>query len=366
MTSASRRRTLVTALVVAALSGLAATPAATAVPRSFFGVVPQTALETADLDRMGRGKVGTLRIIINWSLVEADPDVFDWFQVDAIVRDAARNGVKVLPFLYGTPDWVARGLEGNRCSDKCTAFAPRTKSGLAAWREFVAAAVLRYGPNGQFWAENPNLPAKPIRDWQVWNEQNSRDFFRPKPKPKRYAKLLDQTAKVIRGNDRGAEIVLGGMAELANLKPPKAINGSKYLGRLYDRRGVKKDFDAVAPHPYGARLKKVKESVGLYRDEIKKARDRRVDMYVTEIGAGSKSGGNPLNRGKQGQAKLLKQIYRYFKRRRGALNVKTVTWFSWMDSKSSICAWCASSGLFKQGRVEKPSWRAFVKFTGGS
>ena len=39
-------------------------------------------------------------------------------------------------------------------------------------------------------------------------------------------------------------------------------------------------------------------------------------MYVTEVGAGSASGGNPLNRGTKGQAKLLKQIYKYFLKQR--------------------------------------------------
>ena len=45
-------------------------------------------------------------------------------------------------------------------------------------------------------------------------------------------------------------------------------------------------------------------------------RQRRRRMYVTEVGAGSASGGNPLNRGEQGQANLLKDIYKYFLKKR--------------------------------------------------
>jgi hypothetical protein len=89
-------------------------------------------------------------------------------------------------------------------------------------------------------------------------------------------------------------------------------------------------------------------------------------MWITEIGWGSAKGGNPLNRGTQGQAQRLKQSFKYLQKKRNKLNLETVTWFSWMDSTTSICDWCAKSGLFKAGLVEKPAWRAFTKFTGGS
>ena len=75
---------------------------------------------------------------------------------------------------------------------------------------------------------------------------------------KGYAKLLDEAAAAIRSRDRGADVVLGGMAELAGSR--KATTASLHTSRgLYRRRGARKpDFDGVAVHPYGAKVASVK------------------------------------------------------------------------------------------------------------
>ncbi|MQA76143.1 MAG: hypothetical protein GEU88_17710 [Solirubrobacterales bacterium] len=356
---------LATLLALAAAIALSHATSAAAVPRSFYGVASQTGLDAGDFDRMGKGKVGTLRAILSWPATDptnADGD-YAWAGFDGIVAEAARNRIRVLPFIFGSPTWVARGLDRRSCGANCGVFAPRSRAARKAWRTFVGDAVARYGRGGEFWAENPTLPQRPIRAWQIWNEQNSRTFYRPKPSPRGYANLLADASKAIRSEDRRADVVLGGMAELAGSR--KAVAGSKYLRKLYRQRGVKRDFDGVAPHPYGARLKSIEEQIDLIREEMVRARDRRADMWVTEIGWGSDRGGNPLNRGRRGQAKRLAQAYRYFRSNRGQLNVQSVIWFSWMDSETSICSWCASSGLFETGLKPKPSWRAFTRLTGG-
>ena len=367
-THISTRRTshLLAAVVAAtALIALAAQPAGAAAPRAFYGVSPQTGLSPTDLDRMGQGKVGTLRIPLLWSNVDsaAPSGGFDFSGTDPIVLDAARNGIEVLPFLYGTPAWAANDLQGSNCKPRnCATVAPTKPAALDAWGAFVRASVDRYGANGSFWVENPTLPKMPIKAWQVWNEQNSRSFFAPKAKPKLYAKVLGAASSAIRAGDRSAEVVLGGMAELAGSR--KAIPGSKFLSDFYKLKGIEKKFDGVGIHPYGAKVKKVADQVDLFTKEMK--RDKKASLWVTEIGAGSAKGGNPLNRGKRGQAKVVKDSYKYFAKKRKKLNVETVVWFSFVDSPIEICEWCSTSGLFAEGLVEKPSWRAFTKFTGGS
>jgi polysaccharide biosynthesis protein PslG len=359
-------RLAIAALLAVGAIGLWA-GSAQAVPKTFFGVVPQTSLGTADYDRMGQGKVGLLRMQLNWSASDPTPapDDYDFRAFDPIVANAARNKIRILPFVYGTPSWVANGLDGFNCSGaSCATFAPKSGAARAAWADFVSAAVARYGPNGTFWKENPTLPQKPIKAWQIWNEQNSPSFYAPKPNAKAYVKLLKSSKKAIRPQDRSADIVLGGMAELAGVK--SAIKGSKYLRKLYKVKGAKKNFDGVAPHPYGARVKKVSQQIDLIRKELRKGGDPKAELWVTELGWSSEKGGNPLNRGPKGQATRLKQAFKYFKKNRRKLHVETVNWFSWMDSPTSICKWCADSGLFKAGLVEKPAWRAFTKFTGGS
>jgi hypothetical protein len=352
--------------VMATLTAGVGTSAAKA-PASFYGVVPQTSLGSSDFERMGDGKVGTLRIAITWAAIDQTSAAGDndWSSVDPVVLEAASNGVGVQPFIFGTPKWVAKGLDGFNCGgSKCGLYAPKSSAALAAFKTFVGEAVDRYGPDGEFWTLHPEVPKDPIHVWQILNEQNSESFYQPKPSPKGYAKVLAAANEAIDARDPAADVVLGGMPELAGSH--KAIRGSEYLEQLYGVSGVKDNFDGVAPHPYGATLAKVSSQIELYRKVMKRAGDSGASMYVTEVGAGSASGGSSLNRGTQGQATLLTQIYKYFAKQRSKFNVEAVDWFSWMDSKSSICSWCSSSGLLSTKGKAKPSFKAFTKLSGGT
>jgi hypothetical protein len=369
-TMLSRRAGTIVAAIAVALGMLVGASGALAAkaPRTFYGVVPQTDLSTADIERMGQAKVGTLRTIMLWGAIDPSeaPNDNHWAGFDAIVREAATNGIEVFPFIFGTPQWVAKGIDNQRCNSaaKCYIYAPKSAAAIAAWKNFVGEAVARYGRGGDFWQENPGVPEVPISDWQFWNEMNSKSFFAPKPKPKSYAKLLSAAADATAQADPSAQVVLGGMAELAGSR--KAIPGSEYLEDLYDVKGVKDDFDGIAPHPYGATIGKVSAQVEEYRRIMKRSGDSRGSVYVTEVGAGSASGGNSLNRGTKGQAELLTDIFKYFQKKRNSFNIETVNWFSWQDAAQSICSWCKTSGLLKQNGKAKPSYKAFAKLTGGS
>ena len=366
-----RRGTLAAALVAAglcALLALSATAAARA-PKNFFGVVPQGPLTDQDFARMGKAKVGTLRFQLVWSMIDGTSAAgdYDWAAPDHVIGQAARNGVRALPFVYSTPDWVAR-LDGVNCQ-RCGAFAPRNGAALQAWREFLLAAVQRYGPGGQFWAAHPEIPERPIRAWQLWNEQNSPTFYAPRPKVKAYAKLLSAGHDAILSVDRGAEIVLGGMfaTPLGGDKP--AIKSWKYLKRLYRVKGAKRSFDGVAPHPYAPQMKNVKAQIDLLRRAMKHGHDRKAELWITEIGWSSARNGNPLNRGPRGQADRLTQAFKYFQRKRRKFKIENVDWYSWRDNHAAgvgLCAFCPDSGLLKEGYDPKRSLRAFTRFTGGS
>ena len=347
----------------------ATTPAPEETPREFFGMVPQDQLTADDFARMAKGGVGSLRIFLPWGLIDPTPEEGDlvFADYDQTILGAAREGIDVLPFVYGSPAWVAQTLDGVECEEDCHAYAPTSEAALDAWGGFVGSVVERYGPRGTLWSEHPDVEARPIRVWQIWNEQNSPTFYQPEPDPVSYAKVLDVASQQIRRLDPDAEVVLGGMFGSPLGGEPPAYFAADFLRQLYEIEGPDGSFDGVAVHPYAAHPQKVESQVEEMHDEIVLAGDDDESVWITELGWASGGPDVPLNRGLEGQAKSLTEVYDYFLDKRLDFNIKAVFWYSWRDTEIEICEWCRDSGLFPADSFEpKPAWEAFLEFTGGT
>lgn len=367
------RRGLAAGLAVAAIAAIAVAvmvgsaesgdDAPPAPPRSFFGVVPQGPLFAEDLDRMGEGRVGTIRLHLPWAVLDPTDGPDDELKsFDDVFLGAAENGIEVVPFMFGTPAWVAE-LDGESdCDPDCAIYAPRSDAALAAWSEFLSALVNRYGPGGTLWAENPEVEPLPVDAWQIWNEQNSATFYQPEPDVESYAKLLAASERAIHEQDPGAEVVLGGMFGT----PPDGAVAWDYLRDLYEA-GAADYFDAIAVHPYGGQVSKLELQVDLMRDEVLRAEDDAT-TWITEIGWASSGPPNPYNKGPEGQADQLEAAYGLLMEKRLEWEIENVSWYSWRDTIDSPCEWCGGSGLFGVDSLEqpKPSWEAYVSLTGGS
>ncbi|MBW8060736.1 MAG: hypothetical protein FVQ78_10570 [Solirubrobacterales bacterium] len=358
-----KRRLTATLLLVLA-AALLAPVAAQAVPRAFFGIAPQTALTDTDVQYMRAGRIGSVRWPVSWSAVQPTPDGgYDWSGFDAVVKTAARRRLRVLPFLYATPGWLAR---------KPTTLPVGSARQRRAWAAFLRAAVQRYGPHGEFWREHwagsgDFVPRVPLREWQVWNEANFFYFAKP-ASPTRYARLLKISHRAIKRAEPGAKVILSGLFGDPTAKPPNAMSAADFLARLYKVRGIKAAFDGVALHPYAEDAKALKQLTEGLRRVILANRDAGVRLYVTEMGWGSQNDPKVVSfeRGIRGQVRELRRAYRYLIANRGRLNLKGVYWFTWKDILGA-CNFCDSTGLFRRGDrfKPKPAWHAFVRISGG-
>lgn len=340
------------------------------VPAAFYSVVSQSPLSAADLDRMGEGRVGALRMAFDWATIDPTParGGYEWGAIDPVIADAVRNGVDPLPFLFGTPAWVARRLDGRECAPAvCRLYAPGSQAALGAWRRFAAAAVARYGPGGSLFAEHPELPEAPVAAWQIWNEQNSESFYLPEPDVRGYAALVGSAAQAIRATDPGAKVILGGMYGTPFGARRPSLTAWEFLDRLYDSPALVDDFDGVGVHPYAAQMPGLIGQVERVRAEMVAAGDAEAELWITEVGWSSGTGANPLERGSLGQAARLREALDYLLSVREAYRIANVTWFAWRDlAGEPICNWCAEAGLFKADELRaKPAWDAYATYTGG-
>jgi hypothetical protein len=361
-----------TILLLAVAAAMAVPSVAQALPPTFFGIAPQTQLGDTDAAYMKAGRIGSVRWPINWDTVQPTAKGgYDWSSVDPAVEAAARHGLKVLPFLYGVPHWIA---------NKPTTLPIDSGRAKKAWVAFVTATVDRYGPGGEFWAEHapavagvnyvPAVPRPlPIRTWQVWNEANFFYFAYP-VSPSRYARLLKLTHGAIKAADPGAKVILSGLFGDPDQGGRRGMPAAKFLEALYRVPGIKADFDAVALHPYAFHVDVLEELTEAVREVVVDNHDRTTGLYITEMGWGSQNDSNVVafEQGIQGQARELRKAYGYLIANRNALNLKGTYWFSWKDNPEYVaCSFCDSVGLFGAGAKfhPKPAWRAFVALTGG-
>jgi hypothetical protein len=359
----------------AALALAFAAPAAASAPAAgYYGVTSAPTMEPAEYARMAAGGVRTLRVPLFWPHVEPRPperppsvpgvpagipeDRSRWGPTDALVEEAARNGIRVLPFVYGTPDWVTPGGWERPPIDDDEA--------RAAWQDFLGDLVRRYGPGGELWSElallEPDVPEVPITDWQIWNEANSPEFWAPRPSPREYREVVALAAEAIRAADPAATVVLGGMFGT----PTRGIRAWDFLERFHAGGTAAGTFDAYALHPYAPRLGGIATQVRRLRRRIETGPSPSAPLWITEIGWPTDGPeGFALVKSERGQKRLLARSFRRFERT-PEWNIAKVVWYVWRDNDVQRgCTVCRYSGLFTESLEPKPAWRKLVQLAGG-
>jgi hypothetical protein len=345
-------------LLAAMLLALCLAPATAAaersVPRGWLGVIadgPMTregALVDGEWDLMASSGAESVRTAFYWPIAQRQESVPpDLSSYDAVVLAAARRGLPVLPIVTGTPGWAAL-----RPGDETSP--PRDP---ALYAEFLTTLVGRYGPRGSLWTDHPEVSRRPIRDWQIWNEPNVTRYWTP-PRAqgfaRSYVKLLRAADRALERADPRARVILAGLPNESWVA----------LRKLY-RAGAKRSFDAVALHPYTGRPRNVVRLAEYARREMRRFRDGRKPIWITELSWPAAKGKTESTAGfettDRGQARRLTDGVRRLARARKRLRIQRVFWYTWLSQEGSPNSF-AYSGLrrVRDGRtVSVPALRAF-------
>jgi hypothetical protein len=360
--SSLMRRTL---LLLAALLLLAPAAAqARAVPQGFFGVMADGVLMTRDDASFARefalmkaSGVETVRPVVYWADMQPErggPLITS--SLDRLIGEAAKNGIAVEPVVLRAPAW-ARVDAGNVSSP------PKDPADFAA---FLTALIGRYGPSGTFWADNPQVPKRPQRTWQIWNEPNlDRYWSSPKPFAKPFVALLKTAHDAIKAADPGATVVAPGFGN----KSWEAMEQAYKAGMNHSM------YDVAATHPFSYRVSNVLKIVRLVRGVMAKHGDAKVPLSISEITWASSKGTaatdiSDFATTPSGQAQKLTQAYKALMAKRRAWHIKDVIWSTWLssdgtDGSKNLFDWSGLRRLDAQNPsgdpVSKPALAAYKK-----
>ena len=268
------------ALVVALTLGAGAADAATrTVPRGFFGVntsgnieVAPKGIQTAHWNRLASGGAESVRILFNWDLAQKNwGQPTDWTRNDALITYAIQHGMRILPVVEYAPPWA-------KVYPEQVASPPK---GTGNYTKFLREAIQRYGPKGSFWGQHPNLPYKPLREWQIWNEPEiafhwyRRPFTRKwEPRDaKAYVALLKAAYKTVHSADPGGKVVLAALS----------IDSWRSLEKLYRWANLGKNFDVATLQGYAGNPDFIPTLLKRFRDVLNRHGATKVPIYLTEI-----------------------------------------------------------------------------------
>lgn len=274
-------------------------PASKTLPAEFYGVSGHvlrlasaeghSSLVDRHLARISELGLSFVRANLDWTTLEPSPPVdgerkYDFRSHDVWVAALARHRLRWYALGVGPPAWAADPASvAAGCGIRS---GPARPDDLAA---LMGAIATRYGRDGTFWREHPELPYRPIVDYEVWNEPNHGGSWCPFPEPGEYAPLYLETRDAIKAVDPNARVFVGGLAPYRSSRAPTAlepaaVGAAEFVEAVAaaDPR-LREEVDAVAVHLYGDAATIVAD-LGMYRDLLDGAGLAGVPLSVNEIG----------------------------------------------------------------------------------
>ncbi|GAA1707073.1 hypothetical protein GCM10009745_63660 [Kribbella yunnanensis] len=198
-------------------------------------VYPAATNLDASLDKMAEAGVRRAQVVASWTGLCPRRDACDWSVLDAYFAKAAQRGISTAVHINSTPDWVHPDLVetvpdyGRRIWYPPT----RTASELQEFSQFVQTLAARY--RGQ------------VESYEIWNEENWRDFYQPVEDPADYAKLLRTGYLAVKAQDPATDVIFGGTTRT---DPGFVRSVYDELRKYPDAAGNDDFFDVMGAHPY--------------------------------------------------------------------------------------------------------------------
>ena len=295
-----------------------------------------SAFGAGEFDVIRRSGARYYRFDMATSYLDWDGDGRMTRHYDEFIREATARGVTLLPVLL-------------RLSSAQQAEPPRTVAEHARWRTAIHFFAARYGNGGEFWRENPGLPYRPIRTWEVWNEPNLPQFWgERRPSPSRYRRLLAEGAAALRAADPEARVLSGGIAWRRD--------GARYLAAVL-RGGGACLADGAAIHPYGDSAAQSIAYLGQARRILDRSGAHTAQLWPTEIGWRVGPRGRYAVATESDQARVLSRFAAEAQRQRRRLRLGPLFAFALRDRVDD--GTLSNFGLRRADGSQRPAWRAW-------
>jgi hypothetical protein len=282
------------------------------------------------LDLARAAGFGLVRMDLLWANAERGGR-YRFFAYDALLRALEARGMGVLWILdYGHPDHGGS--------------TPRTPQDVAAFGRFAEAAAAHFkGRNVRY---------------EVWNEPDTPQFWKPSPNASEYATLLRESVAAIRRADPTAKVSSGGLSRFDGAFLSQAVTPS-LAGSL----------SAIGIHPYPkASPETIAPELGMLREWVARAFGDQIEIWDTEWGYSSANAPKeaPSNghteEGRRRQAGLaVRELLTVW-----AVGLPLAVWYDLRDDGTDPANQEHNYGLLDSSGNEKAAMKAIRTLTGAA
>ena len=271
-----------------------------------------------------------VRMDLTWAATERERGTHDFGAYDRLVDGLEKNGLRAVFIL----DY------GNKLYDD--GLAPHTDESRAAFAKWAAAAVARYAGKGFL--------------WELWNEPNIAQFWKPKPDVQQYIALAKVVCPAIRAA-APREALIGPATSKIDLP---------FLEECF-KAGLLEHWCAVSVHPYRQTTPEtVEEEYRIVRLFIRKYAPKNKTIPVLSGEWGYSTAWKDYDEEKQ--AKYLARMFLT----NIANDVPLSIWYDWRDDGDDLKEAEHRFGIvrrkYREGEKEvfepKPAYRAAKTLTG--
>ena len=173
---------------------------------------------------IGESGVKWARVRANWSGVERTAKgIFNWQQLDEIVEGMTRHGIRIFMQTGGTNPLYHEFPKGY-------SYPPtRVPEALDGYCAYVAKLAERYGDR--------------VTHYEIYNEPNIRNFWRPDPDAKEYGLLVQRAGEAVKSVKKDAQVIAGVLAGVGDAQ-------TEYAKQFMEYPGVLDTMDILCYHPY--------------------------------------------------------------------------------------------------------------------
>jgi hypothetical protein len=264
----------------------------------------------------------------DWNRIEPRKGFFEWPKFDQAVEIASARNLEVIGKLVYSAAWASSAPAGTATAD--IGYYPPTR--LSDYTDYVQAVVSRYKDT--------------VKVWEVWNEPNAPQYWKPAPSASAYAAMLKATYTAIKTIDPTATVLTAGFAGFSDA----------YMKGIVDA-GAAKSYDGLAIHTFTAGP----PESGIVDTWLQGARtfnarnNPSASVWITELGW-STCASCATKVTEAQQAQYLSRAYLDA----AANGVKGISWYNLREFGTSTSS-IDNYGLVTADGTRKPAYTALAK-----